>query len=223
MRVLDEWLLLPQRCAIHEPSATAVIADVHLGYTAARQQQGDAIPARSVADELQPLVDAAHAHDIRALVVAGDLFERGFESTIAEEFLVVLAHCNIRFLGLVPGNHDRGTDNADATFPTFGDGYELADWRIIHGDKENACTYSVMGHWHPATYRKGRKAPCFLTCGSQLVLPAFSLDAAGVDIARNGRWRGYRAFVIDSDSQAVKQARDDARHPSLHARARADQ
>ena len=53
MRLFDEWQLLPQRFAVHEPSATAVLADVHLGYTAARQRLGDAIPWRTVVEEMQ--------------------------------------------------------------------------------------------------------------------------------------------------------------------------
>ena len=74
MRILEDWLLLPQRVAVHEPSATAVLADVHLGYSAARQRLGDSIPWRSVEEEMQPLVSAALTHDICAVVVAGDLF-----------------------------------------------------------------------------------------------------------------------------------------------------
>ncbi len=36
MRVLDEWLLTPWRGAIHLPTATAVVADPHLGYDRVR-------------------------------------------------------------------------------------------------------------------------------------------------------------------------------------------
>lgn len=145
MRFHDEWLLLPQRFALHEPSATAVMADVHLGYSAARRRQGDAIPSRSVMEEMQPLVDAARLHAFRNVIVAGDLFERGFDEAIAQEFLAVLARLSLRFLGLVPGNHDRGSDRSPSGLPIIMDGYDLAGWRIVHGDQPSAETKVVMG------------------------------------------------------------------------------
>ena len=43
--------------------------------------------------------------------------------------------------------------------------------------------------------RIGPGAPCFLWDGSRLVLPAYSRDAAGVDV-RGGRWRSMRCLAI---------------------------
>src|SRR5438105_11261237 len=99
MRWSEDWLLLPERIALHEPSATAVLADVHLGYSAARQRLGDAIPSRSVADEMRPLLDAARLHAITQVIVAGDLFERGYDADIQQQLLDVFARHNIRFVG----------------------------------------------------------------------------------------------------------------------------
>lgn len=199
MRLFDEWRLLPQRFAVHEPSATAVLADVHLGYTAARQRLGDAIPWRTVAEEMQPLVNAASMHELRTLVVAGDLFERGYDAGLYQQFLEVLDRLHIDFLGLVPGNHDRGIDKASLNLPQFPEGYELAGWRVVHGDQPVESTRAVLGHWHPAIRSKGRKVPCFLTLGTQLILPAFSLDAAGVDVRADTRWRDWDCYAIDGN------------------------
>jgi metallophosphoesterase superfamily enzyme len=198
MRLFDEWQLLPQRFAVHEPSATAVLADVHLGYTAARQRLGDAIPWRTVVEEMQPLVDAAGTHELRALIVAGDLFERGYDAGLYQQFLEVLDRQHIHFLGLVPGNHDRGSDKA-TNLPLFPEGYELADWRIVHGDQPVENPRAVLGHWHPAIRAKGRKAPCFLAHGTQLMLPAFSLDAAGVDVRTDSRWKNWDCYAIEGN------------------------
>jgi metallophosphoesterase superfamily enzyme len=195
-RVFDDWRLLPERIALHEPSATAVIADVHLGYHAARQQLGDAIPCRSVAEDMAPLIDAARRHRIDSVVVAGDLFERGFDVVLAGEFLSVLASAKIDFAGLVPGNHDRGIGKSSAMLPVFPDGLDLGAWHIIHGDQPNSRGHTLMGHWHPATRWQRRKVPCFLVQGHQLVLPAFSLDAAGVDVKKDVRWRGWTCCPI---------------------------
>jgi metallophosphoesterase superfamily enzyme len=194
MRIFDDWLLLPQRFAVHEPSGTAVLADVHLGYSDARQRLGDAIPWRSVAEELTPLTTAAASHDIRAVVVAGDLFERGFDAAVFAQWMDVLDPLKIRFVGLVPGNHDCGvTENA---LPILPDGYDLAGWRIRHGHEPSEGGKVVSGHWHPALRWKGRKVPCFLARGRHLILPAFSLDAAGVDVHSDARWHGWDCYAL---------------------------
>jgi uncharacterized protein len=191
MHLFETWRLLPQRIALHEPSATAVLADAHLGYSAARQCLGDAIPWRDVAEELQPLGDAAKTYDLRNLLVAGDLFERGYDAAVHRQFLDLLDRLRIEFLGLVPGNHDRGLDKAALPLPLFPEGYDLECWRIVHGDRAIEGTRTVMGHWHPAIFWKRGKVPCFLARGHQLILPAFSLDAAGVDVGADRRWQDW--------------------------------
>jgi uncharacterized protein len=196
MRWLKEWRLTPYCLAIHEPTATAVVADLHLGYSAARQRQGDAIPARNVDEELKPLFKAAAAHDVRFLLVAGDLFEAGYDAGVAERFLAALHSARIQFLGLIPGNHDCGMERANSNLPIFVDGYQLAGWRVIHGDQPANADRLMMGHWHPALRWHGRKTPCFLTRGAQLVLPAFSRDAAGADVWNEVRWRDWDCHAI---------------------------
>jgi putative SbcD/Mre11-related phosphoesterase len=195
MRVLDDWLLLPQRFAVHEPSATAVLADLHLGYCAARQRQGDAVPARSVRDDLRPLIDAARPHDLRNVIVAGDLFERGYDADIASQFVRVLEENRIRLIGLVPGNHDR-VGAANEVIPILGDSFELEGWQIVHGDRPCNGERAVMGHWHPALRWRRRKTPCFMVHEWQLILPAFSSDAAGSDVDADERWRAWRRYPI---------------------------
>ena len=77
MRVLDDWLLTPARAAIHVPTATAVVADLHLGYDRIRRRSGDAVPVRRVADELAALGAELGKQKVSRLVIAGDLFEDG--------------------------------------------------------------------------------------------------------------------------------------------------
>lgn len=194
----DTWRLLPQRFALHLPSATAVLADLHLGYNAARQRLGDAIPGRTVREELQPLLDAALSHGIRGLVVAGDLFEKGFDPPLYQQFVAVLSDLGIALLGIVPGNHDRGIEKV-AQLPIFPAGFDLAGWHIVHGDQSIESRRTISGHWHPAIRWRARKVPCFLLTDSQLILPAFSLDAAGVDVAGDPRWRDRECYAIWGD------------------------
>ena len=194
MRIFDDWLLLPQRFALHEPSATAVLADVHLGYSAARQRLGDAIPWRSVEEEMTPLTIAATSHDIRSLIVAGDLFERGFDAAVLAQWMDVLDRLKIRFLGLVPGNHDRGTSRKCVAALAR----RLRSCRLAHRT------------WRPTERRReGRVGPLasrdslerpqgslLSGAGRHLILPAFSLDAAGVDVRADARWQEWDCYAV---------------------------
>src|SRR5947209_5883705 len=70
---LDEWLLTPYRVAIHRPTRTAVVADIHLGYAEARCRRGDAVPQIAVETILQPLAEVREQFVVEKIVVAGDL------------------------------------------------------------------------------------------------------------------------------------------------------
>ncbi len=203
-RFCDEWLLLPQRVALHEPSATAVLADVHLGYSQVRQKLGDAVPLRGVEEEMQPLVAAAGGHRIQQLIVAGDLFERGYDDECFRRFQEMLQSLHIRFAGLVPGNHDRGIETRAHLMPIWPQGFDLFGWHICHGDQPVESMRALMGHWHPALRVKRRKQPCFMTRGTHLVLPAFSRDAAGVDVRADARWRDWQCHWICGDDVRTK-------------------
>lgn len=202
-RFCDEWLLLPQRFALHEPSATAVLADVHLGYSKVRQQLGDAVPLRTVEEEMQPLIAAARVHYIQQLIVAGDLFERGYDDECFRRFEELLQSLHIRFAGLVPGNHDRGIETHAQLMPIWPRGFDLLGWQVCHGDQPVEAARAVMGHWHPAVRVKRRKQPCFMTRGTHLVLPAFSRDAAGVDVRAEARWRDWQSHWICGDEVRI--------------------
>ena len=72
MRVHEDWLLTAQRVAIHVPTRTAVLADLHLGYDAARQRRGEApildfeqFDFRLTPISARRLVRPARAHRIR--------------------------------------------------------------------------------------------------------------------------------------------------------------
>ena len=195
MRWRDDWLLLPERLALHEPTATAVLADAHLRYASVRRHQGDAVPVCEVADELAPLIAAAARHRIGNLIVAGDLFERGYDADIAAKFLDFLARLNVKLIGLVPGNHDRGIPEDGCRLTTCPAGIDVGGWHIIHGDQPAISPRTVMGHWHPATRIQGRKVSCFLARQTHLILPAFSLDAAGVDVHKDPRWRDWNCLT----------------------------
>lgn len=197
VRVLDDWLLTPQRAAIHVPTGMAVVADLHLGYERARQRRGEAIPTMPMEQRLAPLAALFLRTDVQRLVIAGDLFEEGRAcAETAEELKAWLQVTGIELAGIVPGNHDGTLDGVEGLGPICPDGIALGRWRVVHGDGPTADDWVVFGHFHPSVRWGGRKAPCYLVGARQLVLPAFSLDAAGVNVLRERRWKEWRPYVI---------------------------
>ena len=72
------------------------------------------------------------------------------------------------------------------------DDFRLGDWLVHHGDRSGATGKVAHGHIHPCMPWRGRRWPCFLVTENRLVLPAFSRDAAGVNVANDPLWRGFR-------------------------------
>jgi metallophosphoesterase superfamily enzyme len=213
LRVLDEWLLTPWRVAVHEPTETAIIADVHLGYREARQASGEAVPLLSHDVQLQPLREAHDATGFRRLVVAGDLFERDARISLLKPFVEFLAELGIDFLGLVPGNHDRGWRTLAGVIPLYPDGIGLASWTVIHSLDPFSARRSkralngstgddkpsrlVSGHEHPAVRWQGRRLPCYVVAPRRVLLPAFSADASGHLVEHLSGWSGARVFATN--------------------------
>lgn len=196
MRIHEEWLLTPQRIAIHEPTQTAVIADLHLGYVEARRYSGDAIPLVQLDAILKPLGEAIAESGAKRLVIAGDLFEKMYVASLWHELLGWLQARDVVLTAVVPGNHDRAWNEPAPLHP---DGFTLGRWLIVHGHVPSPGKRLVMGHWHPAMHYLGSLSPCYLVGDKELVLPAYSQDAAGVNVWPIARWQGYRCLVIDKD------------------------
>jgi putative SbcD/Mre11-related phosphoesterase len=201
MIVLDDWLLTPECVALHRPSRTAVVADLHLGYDRARRRGGDAVPGVSVAAQMAGVLAALRRHGIGRLAVAGDLLEDGRCCDVLDEFRAWLDASAITLVGVVPGNHDGSAlQPGPAGMPIFPEGLDLGGWRIVHGDGALPAGRVVQGHEHPrAQWRGGVGGPCYLVGAGRLVLPACSPDAAGVNVIGVRRWRDFRCCVIADD------------------------
>jgi metallophosphoesterase superfamily enzyme len=196
MRVCGDWLLTPYRAAVHRPTATAVIADLHLGYSAARRAAGEAVPLPDATGILAPLAEVARRHGARRLVIAGDVFEKAASPSLVEDLLAALGHTGLELLGVVPGNHDRQIEAHGRRLPLLPGGIRLGEWRVLHGDGKLPAGPVVHGHCHPCLrWGDDIAAPCFLVRPGRLVLPAFSADAAGGGVLREARWRSYRCLV----------------------------
>jgi hypothetical protein len=73
----------------------------------------------------------------------------------------------------------------------------FADLRwVLHGDAPLPRTPVMHGHVHPCLRWQGRSlAPCFLVGKHRIILPAFSAEAAGVNVLGGADWRSYRCYV----------------------------
>jgi putative SbcD/Mre11-related phosphoesterase len=196
MQVLNEWLLTPERVAIYLPNSTAVVADLHLGYDEARRRASEAVPLRPLSEVLRPLTAALVRHRISRLVIAGDLLEDACCQTAFHEFRAQMDAIGVEEITIVPGNHDRGS-GPEACFGAETSSYQLGVWQVVHGDESLPHGPVVQGHEHPVARWSNRLGgPCYLVAEEHLVLPAFSIDAVGVNVLGARRWRNYRCCVI---------------------------
>lgn len=207
--VLDHegWLLTPEGAAIRPEVATAVVADVHLGYEWARGAAGDCVPAHSLAETCERLARAFARAEVRRLVVAGDLVEspRPCARTAADVARLGhwLASRGVEFL-VALGNHDRSL-SAFPSAPAIAATVDVGGWTVQHGDRPVAGDRAVIGHHHPVLRAGGLAAPCFLAGPALLVLPAFTGNAAGLDVASGAApagWAraGLRCLAATSDA-----------------------
>jgi uncharacterized protein len=175
-------------------SQTAIVADLHLGYSWAQRRRGELGPLADMQtcekllgcrDELRP----------KRFVFLGDIVHAPRscqpEREWIEETLGQLSQKGAELIA-VRGNHDRhfATEFAHLdlqTADTWSDGFLTA----AHGDRlEFALPEDhtlVLGHLHPALAIRdssgaGHKLPVFLVNSNCILLPAFSPFAAGYDI-----------------------------------------
>jgi putative SbcD/Mre11-related phosphoesterase len=184
MLVNKEWLLTPERAIVHRATATAIVADMHLGYCEARQGAGEAVPTVALHESLSIFELLKSRHKVLRVVVAGDLIENQAGLEAASCFHRCLRRMQID-LTVVPGNHDRGLEKASVPVQ---ERFTIGGWHVIHGSGPLPRGRVIVGHYHPALRVDGRLVPCFLIGRRRMILPAFSQDATGGRvISRRGR------------------------------------
>ncbi len=202
---IGPWQLAPEGAVIHPDERVAVVADVHLGYEWARGSAGDSIPAHTLTETLTKLTTLLARAAIDRLVVAGDLVEspRPCERTDADVAALTswLADRGVALIAL-EGNHD------PRRVPPLPQSLDVAGWTIAHGHLPIAAARTILGHEHPVLRVGSVNAPCFLVSPRAIVLPAFTPNAAGLNIAASPRslppaWRGrtLRCIVASSESE----------------------
>jgi hypothetical protein len=171
------WVFAPEGAAVHLGERTAVIADVHLGYEWARASHGDVVPSHSLDETIAKLTSLFDRAEITRLVVAGDLVESPrFCPKTSRDVLRLFAWLKDRNVDpvWVRGNHDPSRDQPTSLV--------LDGWDVRHGDRALPKGRCIFGHHHPALKAGGLSAPCFLVGETTIALPAFSPNAAGLNV-----------------------------------------
>ena len=204
----ETWRLTPEGAAIHLESTTAVVADLHLGYEWARAAGGDCVPTHSLDETLAKLKRMFTRARVTRLLVAGDLVESHRPCRRTREDVERLAGWlaeNKVELVVLAGNHDRslqesGIDPLHAA--PLAETACVAGWTIAHGHRPIDAPRTVSGHLHPVLCFEGVTAPCFIIAPGMIVLPAFSANAAGRDVASGPLPRKWR----EADTRCIASA-----------------
>jgi DNA ligase-associated metallophosphoesterase len=181
--------LLPEGAVFLMDTATLVLADVHLGKSAAFRAKGLPVPEGDSARDFQRLLELSAQHHAAELVIAGDLFHApsGITPELEDALGGFLESIGIP-VTLVIGNHDSGVSNLGVNLravPLLDLGNRV---RVIH-DPAHASgdLMHLSGHWHPVVKipdgkRTSLRLPCFLLRGNTLVMPAFGSFTGGAII-----------------------------------------
>lgn len=193
----QEIILLAEGAVIVAAAAerTLVLADVHLGKSAAFRASGMAIPEGDCLRDLERVRHLTTLHDVDRVVIAGDLFHAraGMTEEVKRAFETFIYQLEIPLI-LVQGNHDLHLRQRHLPMvPEL----EIGGLRVVHDPADVVPgAPHLCGHWHPvAKIADGRgsiRRPCFLIRGNALVLPAFGSFTGGGRIAPEA---GDRHFV----------------------------
>ncbi len=197
MPLPDGWVLTPYRAVVHAATATAVMADLHLGYAAQRQALGEAVPLwpeDAIRHRLQQIIDQ---YRIRRLVIAGDMVERGLSGHNAATSFVHYCHKRSLEMILVEGNHDQGLNELKGV-TRLTDSMMLNDVCIRHEIQDQKAGFTIVGHYHPVLRSgpNGRRIPCYLANEHVLILPAQSEDASGINVLKQKSFSSFHCHAI---------------------------
>jgi len=182
----------------------AVVADLHFEKATAFAARGQLLPPYDTAATLDKLESVVARHRVERLICLGDSFHDGgaagrLDPAQAARLKGLAARLDWTWIA---GNHDPAPPE---------------DWggRVAAAVTEGALTFrheaegdarggEVSGHFHPkaSVAVRGRRitAPCFVTDGRRLILPAFGAFTGGLSVldpAISGLFRkGFQATLL---------------------------
>jgi len=184
------WLaLLPEGAVFLSDSATLVLADLHLGKSAAFRAKGLPVPEGDTARDLARMRELVEKHGASKLVIAGDLFHAPSGITPDLELALDEFLDAIRIpLTLVLGNHDARLRKIPSRLHPV-ERLDLENGIAVIHDPADAKGEGLhlCGHLHPIVKipdgkRTSLRFPCFLNRENTLVLPSFGSFTGGAVI-----------------------------------------
>jgi len=164
----------------------AVVADLHFEKATAFAARGQLLPPYDTAATLDKLEDVIIRHRVERIVCLGDSFHDGE----AAERLDPIQAARVKALTArlewtwIAGNHDPAPP-ADWGGRVAGE-VTLGALTFRHEAEPAARGGEVSGHFHPkaSVAVRGRRitAPCFVTDGRRLILPAFGAFTGGLSV-----------------------------------------
>lgn len=182
--------LLPDRALFWPRASTLIVADVHLGKSAAFRRLGVAVPSGSTQNDLARLDALLTATDAKRLLVLGDLFHTA--PTAQEAAVVGLGTLRDthrhRAFTVVAGNHDRAWRRLPTDWDIAWHTNALHEPPFVfqHEPAADARGYALGGHIHPCVRLRGAgdaaRLPVFWFGAAVGVLPSFGAFTGGYTI-----------------------------------------
>jgi len=174
------WLLADK--AILWPSqGYLIVADVHLGKATHFSRNGSPLPPGKGRDDIDKLKQLCLQHDVRKLLILGDLFHSEINSEF--QLLDALTETGDLKVELVAGNHDviERRHFLDMGITVYETAFTRGPFEFVHDPLRPVAgntEYRIGGHVHPGVRLYGKakqslKVPCFAFRKDHAVLPAF--------------------------------------------------
>jgi DNA ligase-associated metallophosphoesterase len=207
IRVGEAALMADVSGALYQPEgATLIVADLHLEKGSHFARAGRFLPPYDTRATLERLMRAIRRFRPRRVVCLGDSFhdaDAGSRLDPGDRDLLVRMVAAQPWIWIV-GNHDREIPAGlgGEVVPSFEPGGGL---RLAHLPGAAPAIGEICGHLHPkasiATRGGTVTAPCFVTDGNRMVMPAFGAYAGGLDCldpAISGLFgpAGFRALML---------------------------
>ncbi len=178
--------LLPQGAVFLNATATLVVADLHLGKSAAFRARGLPVPEGDNALDLARVISLSRESAASHLVIAGDLFHApsGITPELESTFRDFRDQIGVP-ITLVTGNHDAKVKSLSSLVTSVPQLDLEENCRVIHDPAyATGSKLHLAGHWHPVIRipdgkHTALRLPCFLLRQNTLILPAFGSFTGG--------------------------------------------
>jgi DNA ligase-associated metallophosphoesterase len=206
----EQVYLLPERAIWWPAATTLLIADVHLGKTAAFLAFARAAPHGAANADLGRLSALIERTNASRVVILGDLVHARVARTptVMVHFAAWRAQHPALDILLIRGNHDQnaGDPPSEWGIACVDEPFALGPFALAHYPDVVAPGYLLAGHVHPAVRRFGRgrqneQLPCFLFGPQRGILPAFGSFTSAADMFPNASEQAY--VIVDQTVQPI--------------------